>query len=124
MLLSEEVPGRPELARAVECADMKMRLRRQSHGFARQCRSASAAKPPCGSSRRRIELGDVTLRDLIGRAFECGKDRNRRACMPAATLAVAPIYALWLTCRSKTHRAAEAPTFELVGRAAHDLILH
>jgi hypothetical protein len=39
-------------------------------------------------------------------------------------MAVVPIYALRLACRSKTHRATEAPTFELVGRAAYDLILH
>jgi hypothetical protein len=44
--------------------------------------------------------------------------------MLAATLAVAPIYALRFTCRSKTDRATQATTLELVGRAAHDLILH
>jgi hypothetical protein len=44
--------------------------------------------------------------------------------MLATTLAVAPIYPFRLTCRSKAHRAAEALTFELVRRAAHDLILH
>jgi hypothetical protein len=31
------VAGRPELARAVECDNMKMCLGRQPHGFASQC---------------------------------------------------------------------------------------
>jgi len=43
--------------------------------------------------------------------------------MLTTTLAVAPIYALRLTSRDKTDRAAQAATFKLVGRAAHDLIL-
>jgi hypothetical protein len=44
--------------------------------------------------------------------------------MLAATLAVAPIYSLRLTSRNNANRAAQAATFELVGRAAHNLILH
>src|SRR5438046_1711409 len=37
---------------------------------------------------------------------------------------MAPIDPLRLTSRDKTDRAAQAATFELVGRAAHNLILH
>jgi hypothetical protein len=44
--------------------------------------------------------------------------------MLTATLAMAPIYSLRLTSRNKTDRAAQAAAFELVGRAAHNLILH
>jgi hypothetical protein len=44
--------------------------------------------------------------------------------MLAATLAMAPIYSLRLTSRNKTDCAAQAAAFELVGRAAHNLILH
>ena len=44
--------------------------------------------------------------------------------MLTATLAVAPIYSFRLTSRNKTDRAAQAAAFELVGRAAHNLILH
>jgi hypothetical protein len=41
--------------------------------------------------------------------------------MLATALAVTPIYPLRLTSRDKTHRTAEAATFELLDRAAHDL---
>src|SRR5262249_24125300 len=124
VLVGEDVPGWPKFARAVECADMEMRLGRQAHGFARQGRSTPGAKPACGSSRRRIELGYLTFCDRIRGVFECGKDRSRRAGMLTATLAVAPIYALRLAGRNKTDRVAKTATFELLGRAAHDLILH
>ena len=43
--------------------------------------------------------------------------------MASATLAVTPIYRLGLTGRDKADCAAEASTFELFGRIAHDLIL-
>ena len=43
--------------------------------------------------------------------------------MASTTLAVTPIYRLGLTGRDKADRAAEAATFELLGRIAHDLIL-
>src|SRR5216684_3700432 len=41
----------------------------------------------------------------------------------ALVLAIAPIYPLRLTGRDKTDRTAEAATFELLDRAAHNLIL-
>jgi hypothetical protein len=44
--------------------------------------------------------------------------------MLATTLAMAPIYSLRLAGSAETDRTAQAATFELVGRAAHDLILH
>ena len=119
MLLCEHVPGWPKFARAVERTDMKMRLGRQPHGFAGQCRSASTAKPASGSSRRRIELGYLTLRDRISRAFKRDKNRSGCAGMLAATLAVAPIYALRLTGCGKPDRAAQTATFELFGSATH-----
>jgi hypothetical protein len=43
--------------------------------------------------------------------------------MASTTLAVTPIYRLGLTGRDKADCAAEASTFELFGRIAHDLIL-
>ena len=43
--------------------------------------------------------------------------------MASTTLAVTPIYRLGLTGRDKADCAAEASTFELLGRIAHDLIL-
>jgi hypothetical protein len=43
--------------------------------------------------------------------------------MASTTLAVTPIYRLGLTGRDKADCAAEAFTFELLGRIAHDLIL-
>ena len=123
VLFGEYVPGWPKLAGAVKCADIEMRLGRQAHGFASQCRAAPDAKPAPGSSRRRIELRYLTFSDRISGVLECDKNRSRCAAMLTATLAMAPIYAFRLTCRSKTHGAAEALTL-LVGRAAHDLILH
>ena len=41
--------------------------------------------------------------------------------MLTATLTMAPIDSFRLTSRNKTDRAAQAATFELVGRAVHDL---
>jgi hypothetical protein len=43
--------------------------------------------------------------------------------MLSTTLAMTPIYPVWLTGRDKTDRTAEAATFELLDRVAHDLIL-
>src|SRR5215469_8155017 len=118
------MPGWLKVGRAIERADMEMCFSWQPRAFAGQCRPASGTKSPSGSSRRRIELRDLTLGDRISRAFECHKNRSRCAAMLATTLAVAPIYSLRLPSCSKTDRSAQATTFELLRRAGHDPILH
>jgi len=119
VLLREYVPGWPKFARAVERADIKMRLGRQPRAFTGQSRAAAGAKPAAGPSGRRVEFCYFALGDRISRVFECHKNRSRCTAMLAATLAMAPINSFWLTSRRKTDRAAQAAAFELVGRASH-----
>jgi hypothetical protein len=125
MLISEYVPGRLKFAGPIEYADMEMRFRRQwpAQAFAGQCRPAPGTKSPPGSSWRRIKLGNLSFGNRIGRVLESDKDRSRCAAMLAATFTMAPIYSRRLTSRNETDRAAQAAAFELVGRAAHNLIL-
>ncbi len=124
-LLREYVPRRLKFGCPIEGADMEMGFGRQrpAQAFAGQGRPAPGTKSPPGSSRRRIELGDLPLGDGIGRALECDKDRSRCPAMLSATLAMAPIYSLRLTRCHKADRTAQAAAFELVCHAAHNPIL-
>jgi hypothetical protein len=119
------VPRWPKFGRALECADMEMRFRRQwpAQAFAGQRRAAQGAKAATRSSRRRIELRNLTSCHRISRVFECDKNRSRGAAVLAATLTMAPIHSFRLTSRNKTNRTAQATTFELVGCGTHNLIL-
>jgi hypothetical protein len=56
--------------------------------------------------------------------FECNEDGNGCATVSTTTLAMAPIDPCRLARSDKTDRATQAATFELVGRAAHNLMLH
>ena len=109
----------------VKGADMEMRFGRQrpAQAFAGQSRAAPGAKPPPGSPRRGIELGDLAFADGIGAAFERDEDGSRRAAVLAAALTMAPIDTFRSTSRIKTDRTAQATTFELLGCATHNLIL-
>jgi hypothetical protein len=109
----------------VKGADMEMGFGRQwtAQAFTGQGRAAPGAKPPPGSARRGIELGDLAFADGIGAAFERDEDGNRRAAMLAAALTMTPIDTFRLTSRNKTDRTAQATTFESVGCATHNLIL-
>ena len=114
---------RLKLRGTIEGADMKMRFCRSREAFASQRRSASSAKSAPRSPGRGIELGYLAFGDRVGRTFECDKNRSRCAGVSPATLAMAPIDSLWFTGRNETHRATQTATFELLGRAAHNLIL-
>ncbi len=107
----------------IERPDREMRFRRPRETFARQRGPAPGAKSAPGSPWRRIELGDLAFGHGIRLAVEGHEDRNRRARMPATTLAMTPIYPLRFTRCDKPDRPAQAATFKLLGRAAHDLIL-
>ena len=124
-LLREYVPRRLKFGCLIEGADMEMGFGRQrpAQAFASQGRPTPGTKSPPGSSRRRIELGNLALGDGIGRALECDKDRSGCPAMLSATLAMAPIYSLRLTRRHKADRTAQAAAFELVCHAAHNPIL-
>jgi hypothetical protein len=58
-----------------------------------------------------------------GNAFPYWCVRSGRAPSTDKQTVVTPIYRLGLTGRDKADCAAEASTFELLGRIAHDLIL-
>jgi hypothetical protein len=107
----------------IERTDREMRFRRPGETFARQSGPALGAKSTPRSPWRRIKLGDLAFGNGISLAVECDKDRNRRARMPSTTLAMTPIDPLRFTSGDKTDRPAQAATFKLLGRAAHDLIL-
>ena len=92
-------------------------------GFRKSRLTRTCAESALGFSRRRVELGYHAFGNLISLAFECHEDRNRRAGMPSTTLAMTPIYPLRFTSRDKTDRTAQAATFKLLRRAAHNLIL-
>jgi hypothetical protein len=118
--IGKDMSCRRELPGLIKRPDMKMGLGRQTRAFAGQCRSTPGAEPAPRSSRRRIELCDLTRCDRIGGALERDKNRSRRAAMFAATLTMTPIYSFWLTARNKTDRTAQAAAFELAG---HDPLL-
>ena len=125
MLVGEDVPGWLKFGRPIECAEMEMRFRREgpAQAFAGQCRPALGTESPPGSSRRRIELGNLSSGNRIGRVIERDKDRGRRAAMLAATFAMAPINTLGTASRNKTDRAAQAAALKLVASNAHNPIL-
>jgi hypothetical protein len=121
VLFGEDVPLRLKFGRPIERANVEMGFGRQARTFAGQSRAAPGAKPAPRSSRRRIELCYLALRDSVSRAFECDKNRSRRAAMPAAALAMAPIDTFRLPGRNKPDSTAQAAARELVGCAAHEL---
>ena len=102
---------------------MEMRYHWGWQAFAGQRRPAPGAKSSPGFPRRRIKLGYLTFGNRISLAVECHEDRNRRAGVLSTTLAMTPICPLRLAGRDKTDRTTEAATFELLDRAAHNLIL-
>ena len=114
---------RLKLRGPIEGADMKMRFCRPGETFASQGRSASGAKSAPRSPGRGIELAYLAFGNGISPAVEYHEDSDWRASMPSTTLAMTPIYALGLTSRDKTDRAAQTATFKLLGCVAHDLIL-
>ena len=120
--LGEYVPRRLKLGGSIKCADMEMRFSRQGLAFAGQRRPAPGAKSP-PSTGRRIELGYLTFGNGIRSAIECHEDGNGRSAMLPTTLAMTPRHPFRLAGSDEAHRAAEAATFELFGRAAHNLIL-
>ena len=102
---------------------MKMRLRRSGEAFTSQGRSASGAKATPRLPWGRVELGYLSFGNCISlQVIKC-EDRDRGTGMPSTTLIMTPIYRLGLSGRDKAYCAAEAATFELLARAAHDLIL-
>jgi hypothetical protein len=119
VLLGEHVPCRLKFGGAVERADIEMRFGRKPGAFAGQGRPAPGAKTTTGPPRRGVEFCDFAFGDDLGRAFKGDKHRSRRAAMPAAALAMAPIDPFRLTRRRKADGAAQAATFELVSRAGH-----
>ena len=102
---------------------MEMRLRRPGEAFTSQGRSTSGAKATPRLPGRRIELGYLAFGDRISLQVIKREDRDRCTGMPSTTLTMTPIYRLGLSGRDKADCAAEAATFKLLGRAAHDLIL-
>jgi hypothetical protein len=122
-LLREDVPRWLKFGGPIERTDREMCFGRQSCTLAGQGRATPRTKPAAGSSRRGIELGYLAFGDRVGRTFECDKNRSRCAGVSPATLAMAPIDSLWFTGRNETNRATQTATFELLGRAAHNLIL-
>src|SRR5436305_10726257 len=121
-LLGEYVPRRLKLRGLIKCADMEMRFSREGLAFAGQRRPAPGAKSP-PSTGRRIEFGYLTFGNGIRSAAECHEDGDGRTAMLPTTLAMAPRHPFRLAGSDEAHRAAEAATFELFGRAAHNLIL-
>src|SRR5262245_23363236 len=107
----------------IERTDMEMRFRRPGETFARQRGPAPGAKSAPRSPWRRIELGYLAFGHGIRLAGEGHEDRNRRASVPATTLAMTPTYPFRFTSCDKTDRPAQATPCKLLGRAAHDLIL-
>src|SRR5262249_49637528 len=118
--LRKILPPRLKPRGLIERTDMEMRFRRPGETFARQRGPAPGAKSAPRSPWRRIDLGDLAFGHGISLAGECHEDRNRRARMPATTLAMTPIYPFRFTSGDKTDRPAQAATFKLLGRAAHD----
>jgi len=100
-----------------------MRFRWTRKTFASQGRSAFGAESAPGSTGRGIELGYLAFGNGVRSAVEQDKSRNRRAGVPSTTLAMTPVHRLRLTGSDKTHCAAQAATFKLLSRAAHDAIL-
>ena len=117
------MPRRPKFGRTIKRANIEVRFGREPRAFTGQGRSAPGAKPAPGPSRRRVEFGHLTFDDGISRAFERCERRSGCAAMPAATLAMAPIYSLRPADHDKADRAAQAATFEFVGRLSHWRIL-
>ena len=113
------MPRRPEFGRTIERANIEMRFGREPRAFTSQGRPAPGTKTALGPSRCRIELSHLTFGDGISWTFERYEHRSRCAAMPAATLAMAPIYSLRLAGRDKADRAAQAATFEFVGHLSH-----
>src|SRR5262249_36144197 len=101
---------------------MEMRLCWPGEAFTSQGRSASGAKAPPRLPGRRIELAYLPIGNRIRLEVIKSEDGNRCTCMPSTTLTMTPIYRLGLSGRDKTDRTAEAATFKLLGRTAHDLI--
>jgi hypothetical protein len=97
---------RLKLRGTIEGADMKMRFRRPGETFASQGRPAPRAKSAPHSPGSGIELGYLAFGNGISPAVEYHEDSDRRASMPPTALAMTPIYALGLTGRDKTDRAA------------------
>ena len=102
---------------------MEMRLRRPGEAFTSQGRPASDAKATPRLPGRRIELGYLPFGNRISRQVIKREGCDRRAGMPSTTLTMTPIYCLGLSGRDKPDRAAEATTFQSLGRITHRLIL-
>src|SRR6266852_963218 len=99
---------------------MEMRLARQARAFAGQCRPAFGAEPARRPAGRRLEFADLALGDAISRALEIDEDRNRRATVLPAALAMAPVNALRRAMSDKADRTAQAAALELLASIAHD----
>jgi hypothetical protein len=115
--------GRLQLAGLIERTNMEMRLRRTGQAFTSQGRSASRTKATPRSSWRGIELPYLTFG--YGISFEVieREDSDRRAGMASTAITMTPIYCFGPSSRDKANRPAEATTFQLLARIAHDVIL-
>src|SRR6266404_6089176 len=116
----KDVPCRPQSLGFVESADREMRLARQARALASQCRPAFGAEPARRPAGRRLEFADRAFGDAIRRALEIDEDRNRRAAVLPAALAMAPVNALRRARSDKADRTAQAAAVELLASIAHD----
>jgi hypothetical protein len=111
------MPRRFKPCGLIDCADMKMRFRRQALTLASQGGPAPGAEA-APHARRRIELRDLALGYHIGVAPECREHGHGRAAMLATALAMAPRHPFRFTGGYKSHRAAQAAAFNLIAHGS------
>jgi hypothetical protein len=110
------VPRRLKPGSVIESADMKMHFWR-AFAFARQggpAPSTESAQP----AGRRIEFRYLPFGYNISIARERHEHGDRRTAMLAAAVAMAPRNSYRFTGGDKSHRAAQAPAFNLLAHPA------
>ena len=98
-----------------EHTDMTMYIRRLHLHTSRWTRIFAETSQSAGG---RIEPGYSPLNHGIGVTPEYNENRDRRAAMLAAALAMAPRHPLWFATGDKSHRPTKAPTLSLAAHLA------